>query len=181
LFAALGFALIAGTVIAAPVGASTPIGGCSGTCGSWDVLDDSPPPPYGAICKYETASYDLDSINVRPPRMNGPYSYKTRVEWRFRVLRSTNSGSSYSLYYTSAWQGAMASDTDAANLGAGFTRKTWVAPDPNPKGFFKVRLLLRWKNSGGSVIGNAKVELDNYQGKWNGNTDTRSDYCIQDW
>ncbi len=61
------------------------------------------------------------------------------------------------------------------------SKRTWTAPDPNPTGFFKVRILLRWKNAAGNTVGNAKIEYDYYQGKWNGNTDQRSDYCLQDW
>ncbi len=176
---ALGFAIALGTVIAAPVAAETVIDPCSGTCGYWEVYDTSS--MKGAVCKYETGSYDLDSISVRPPLMHGPYSNKTKVQWKFNILRSTNFGSSYTGIYNSTWQTAMASDSIPAYDGSGFSRRTWNAPDPNPTGWFKVRLLLWWKNASGNVVGKMKVEYDYYQGKWNGNSDTRNEYCLQDW
>jgi hypothetical protein len=72
----------------------------------------------------------------------------------------------------------MASKTSYAS---GFTSRTWSASDPNPQGIFKVRILLRWKNAAGNTVGNAKVEYDWYQRKWNGSTNQTNDYCIQDW
>src|SRR6266542_3473592 len=175
--AALGFALVIGTLIAAPVGAAMPIVMCSGTCGNY-VTYDSSGGPYGGICTYETGSYDLDSIKVNAPKMYGPYSTKTKVQWKFNILRSTDFGASYKGYFNSSWQNSTASMTAAAYAGHGFTKRTWTAPDPNPTGFFKVRILLRWKNAAGNTVGNAKIEYDYYQGKWNGNTDQRSDYCL---
>ncbi|MEP7378855.1 MAG: hypothetical protein ABI725_04760 [Chloroflexota bacterium] len=175
--AALGFALVVGTFVAAPVTAATPIIACSGTCGGY-VTYDANGGPYGAICKYETGSYDLDWIKVSPPKMFGPYATNTKVQWKFNILRSTNFGGSYTGIYNSSWQNGMAWTGGAAN---NFTARTWYASDPNPMGYFKVRILLRWKNAGGNTVGNAKVEYDYYQGKWNGNTDQRDDHCIQDW
>lgn len=175
--AALGFALVVGTLVATPVSAATVIDPCSNTCGTYSVNDQSGG-PFGAICKYETGSYDLDWIKVSPPKMYGPYSSKTKVEWKFNILRSTNFGSSYKGIYNSSWQTGMASMSTAAS---GFTSRTWTAPDPNPTGYFKVRILLWWKNAAGSVVGKMKVEYDWYQGKWNGTSDQRDDHCLQDW
>jgi hypothetical protein len=186
LVAALGFALIVGTFAAAPVAAETVIDACSGpgggTCGYYEVYDTDPGMK-GAVCQYETNSYDLDWISVRPPLMHGPYPNKTKVQWKFNILRSTNFGSSYTSTYNSTWQSAMANDSIPARDGSGFSRRTWNAPDPNPTGWFKVRILLRWKNQAGNTVGNAKIEYDHYKGQWNGNSDNRSgnDYCLQDW
>ena len=177
--AALGLALVVGTFAAGPVSAETVINSCSGTCGYWEVYDTSG--MTGAVCKYETGSYDLDWISVRPPLMHGPYSTKTKVQWKFNILRSTNFGGSYTGIYNSPWQVALADTSIPAYDGSGFSRRTWYASDPNPTGWFKVRLLLWWKNSAGNVVGKVKVEYDYYQGKWNGNTDTRNEYCIEDW
>ncbi|MDL2334934.1 MAG: hypothetical protein QFC55_02740 [Chloroflexota bacterium] len=179
--AALGFALVFGSVMAAPAAAETVISPCSGTCGYWQVNDTGPAGMKGGVCQYETGSYDLDSISVRPPLMHGPYSNKTKVQWKFNILRSTNFGGSYTGIYNSSWQTAMANDAIPASDGSGFSRRYWYAPDPNPTGWFKVRLLLWWKNSAGTVVGKMKIEYDHYQGKWNGNTDYRYDYCLQDW
>jgi hypothetical protein len=179
--AALGLALVLGTLIAAPAAAETVIDPCTGTCGYWQVSDTGPTGQKGAVCQYETASYDLDSISVRPPLMHGPYSNKTKVMWKFNILRSTNFGASYKGIYNSSWQSAMANSAIPAYDGSGFSRRYWYASDPNPTGYFKVRILLRWKNAAGNTVGNMKIEYDHYQGKWNGSTDYRSDYCIQDW
>ena len=80
--------------------------------------------------------------------------------------------------HSSSWQTGMASTSTAAS---GFTSRTWTAPDPNPTGWFKVRILLWWVNPSGTS--KMKVEYDHYQGKWNGTSDERSgnDYCLQDW
>jgi hypothetical protein len=179
--AALGFALIAGTVIAAPAAAETVLNQCTGNCGYWEVKDQGPTGPKGAVCKYETASYDLDFISVRPPLMHGPWSYKTKVQWMFKIQRTTNFGGSWGNYYASSWQSAMANDAIPAYAGNGFSRRYWYAPDPNPTGWFRVRVYMRWKNTGGTTVGTASVEYDNYRGMWNGNLDYRSDYCLQDW
>ena len=178
---ALGLAMSAAGVLAVPAAAETILLNCSGTCGYWEVQDTGPSGGKGAVCKYETASYDLDFISVRPPSVHGPYSYKTKVQWQYKILRSTNSGGSWPVYYTSSWQSAMANDAIPAYAGNGFERRYWYAPDPNPTGWFKVRVFIRWQNSGGSVIGNAKAEYDHYKGLWYGNSDYRMDHCIQDW
>jgi hypothetical protein len=176
--AALGLALLVGTAAAAPTSAATKLIPCSGTCGSYATYDQSGG-PYGAVCTYETGSYDLDTIKVNPPRIYGPYNGATKVQWKFNVLRSTNFGGSYKGIFNSTWQNGMASSKTA--YAGGFTSRTWNAPDPNPTGWFKVRILLRWKNAAGNTVGNAKVEYDYYQRKWNGNTNNTMDYCIQDW
>jgi hypothetical protein len=173
---ALGLVLVVGGVFAAPASAATKIIACSGTCGTYVTYDQSGG-PYGAVCTYETGSYDLDAIKVNPPRIYGPYNGATKVQWKFNILRSTNF-TSYKGIFNSSWQNGMASKTSYAS---GFTSRTWSASDPNPQGIFKVRILLRWKNAAGNTVGNAKVEYDWYQRKWNGSTNQTNDYCIQDW
>jgi hypothetical protein len=179
----LGLALAVSSlsVVAIPAAAETVLNSCTGTCGYWEVKDLGPVGGKGAVCKYETGSYDLDFISVRPPSMHGPYSYKTIVEWQYKILRSTNFGGFYLIYNTSTWQSAMANSAIPAYAGKGFARRYWYAPDPNPTGWFKVRVFMQWRNSGGGVIGTASVEYDHYKGIWNGNSDHRSDYCLQDW
>jgi hypothetical protein len=174
---ALAFALVVGAFVAGPATAATTVMPCAGTCGTWVTYDQNGG-PYGAVCTYETGSYDLDSIKVSPPRIYGPYAGKTRVQWKFNILRSTNFGASYKRVGYSSWQNGMASKTAYAT---GFTNRTWMAPDPNPTGWFKVRILLRWKNAAGNTVGNAKVEYDYYQRKWMSSTNPSTDYCLQDW
>lgn len=174
---ALGVVLVVGAFVAAPTSAATNIGpSCTGTCGHYNTYDQSGG-PYGAVCTYETGSYDLDKIKINPPRMWGPYDGSTKVQWKFNILRSGNM-SSYSNIYNGSWQSGMASNTSYATS---FTTRTWYASDPNPTGWFKVRILLRWRNSAGNIVGTAKVEYDYYQRKWGTSTSPSVDYCIQDW
>ena len=178
--AAFGLALVIGASVAAPAAAETVIDPCSGNCGYWEVYDTHPGNK-GGICKYETGSYDLDWIKIRPPLMHGPYSAKTKVQWKFNILRSTNFGSTYTGIFNSSWQVAMANTAIPAREGSGFSWRTWYASDPNPTGWFKVRILLRWKNAAGNTVGNMKIEYDHYQRKWSGSSNHGLDYCLQDW
>jgi len=179
---AMAFAVVSLALVVGPALAETTLVQCNGTCGDYQVTDMGPTGGKGAVCKYETNSFDLDFISVRPPIMHGPFSTKSKVGWRYRIFRSTNFGSSYSLYAESNWQTAKASTSIAVYAGSGFARRYWYAPDPNPKGFFKVRINLRWWNlSGSRVIGNAALEYDWYQRLWNGQTNAAQNYCIQDW
>lgn len=165
---------------AAPVAAETVLNQCSGTCGYWEVKDTGPSGGKGAACQYETGSYDLDFISVRPPLMHGPFANDTKVQWRFKILRSTNFGGTWSTEHTSTWQTAMADDAVPAYAGNGFARRYWYAPE-SPTGWRKVRVYLRWKNAAGSNIGSAAVEYDWYLRHWNGNKDAAMEHCLQDW
>lgn len=177
IIAALTVALTTLAVVAAPAMAETTLNMCTGTCGYYQYQDGGPTGPTGAVCKYEPASYDLDFISVRPPLMHGPYANKTKVEWRYKIYRSTNFGSTWRVNYTSSWQGAMANDAIPAYAGHGFSRRYWYASDPNPTGWFKVRVYLRW--GGGS--GKASAEYDWYQRLWTNQVDFAQEYCLQDW
>jgi hypothetical protein len=178
--AALSLSIMAVGTLAGPAAAETIIQDCGGseTCAYWEVKDGGP--PYGATCKYETGSYDLDKIKIVPPLMHGPFSSKTKVGWQYKILRTTNFGGSWSFYYKSNWQYAMANDAKPAYKGHGFAARTWVAPE-SPNGWFKVRLYMRWYSAGGAQIGNVVVELDNYKRTWNGHTNNSMDYCLLDW
>jgi hypothetical protein len=179
---AFGLMLSVGLLVAStvPVAGETVLNNCSGTCGDWQVSDMGPTGPKGAVCKYEKTSFDLDFISVRPPIMHGPFAQKTKVQWQYKILRSTNSGSSWGTEYTSTWQTAMANTTDAAYAGSGFARRYHYVAE-NPTGFRKVRVYLRWKNAAGSNIGTAAAEYDWYQRMWNGQSQADMEYCIQDW
>ncbi len=165
---------------AIPASAETVLNNCTGNCGDWQVNDMGPIGGKGAVCKYEKNSFDLDFISVRPPIMHGPFAQKTKVQWQYKILRSNNFGSTWTAEHTSDWQTAMANTTDAAYAGSGFARRYHYVAE-NPTGFRKVRVFLRWKNSGGSNIGTASVEYDWYQRMWNGTSQADQEYCIQDW
>lgn len=181
LVAALAMALTSIGALAAPAAAETIIQGCAGNCGFYEYYDNEPPPSYGANCKYETGSYDLDFMSGKPPSVHGPFANKTQVAWRIKILRSTNMGGSWSTVHTSAWDTAMADDAIPARAGHGFGRIYWYASDPNPTGWFKMRVNIRWKNANGNTIGNASAEYNSYKGLWSNQSDTRMDHCIQDW
>ena len=180
LMAALAMALTSIGALAAPAAAETIIQGCSGTCGYYEYYDNEPPPSYGANCKYETSSYDLDFMSGKPPSVHGPYSFKTEVAYRIRILRSTNSGASWSTIHTSGWDTAMANDAIPAYAGNGFARIYWYANE-NPTGWFKMRVNLRWKNANGNVIGTAAAEYNSYKQLWSNTYDGDSDYCSEDY
>lgn len=176
---ALSFAISALGVVAAPAAAETVLVDCSTTkCGYYEVYDSGP--PYGANCKYETGSYDLDFMSARPPSMHGYYSYKTKVQWRFKILRQPPSSMvSWTTIYTSSYQSALANDAIPAYAGNGFSRRTWNAPE-NPTGRFKMWIEMRWLRNG-NVEGIARVEYDWYKQLWNGNSYTAQDYCYNNF
>ena len=178
MLAALSLALVAVGTLVVPASATTIITECNGTCGYYEIGDAGP--PYGANCQYEKVSYDLDKMSVRPPLMHGPYAQKTKVRWLFRIFRMPSGGGSWKQIYQSSWQNAMANDAIPAYAGSGFSRRTWTAPE-SPTGFFKVRILMHWFNAGGSRVGIAAVELDNYKSLWNGNVRYDNEYCLQSW
>jgi hypothetical protein len=179
--AALGFALVVGTVIAAPAAGATIIEGCYGTCGYWEVSDTGPTGPKGAVCGYEKGSYDLDFISVRPPLMHGNYSNKTKVAWRYKVRRAPSGGGSYSTFYTSTWQTAMANTSIPAYAGHGFSRRYWYAPE-NPTGFFDIWVDVAWYNAAGtSVVGQGQANYEWFKTQWNGNSSVAMGKCLQDW
>ena len=140
--------------------------------------DDQNGGPFGAICKYENGGYDLDWIKVRAParctatirqdqgRLALQHPAQER-QWRQLDDASTTARS------RPAWQGRMTRPRQPRLHQPDVDRA-----QPNPTGWFKVRILLWWVNPSGT--GKMKVEYDWYQGKWNGNTDQRDDYCLQD-
>ena len=178
---ALSLAIAGSTLLAFPASAAEILNDCSGTCGEYQYGDDEPPPQYGANCIYETGSFDLDRMSARPPIVHGPFTSKSMVGWRMKVLRSNNFGSSWTVEYKSGWDTAMASQSIAAYAGSGFARQTYTVPE-NPVGWRKIQVNIRWWNlSGSSVVGRAKAEYNSYKRLWNGNSDAGTDHCIQDW
>jgi hypothetical protein len=178
---ALASALLVGAVVATPAAGAIIIEGCSGTCGYWEVKDTGPTGPKGAVCGYEKISYDLDFISVRPPLMHGNYSNKSKVAWRYKVRRATTSGGSYSTFYTSTWQTAMANNAIPAYAGQGFSRRYWWAPE-NPTGFFDIWIELSWYNPAGSAVeGQGTANYEWFKKLWNGNSYVEMYRCLQDY
>lgn len=174
----LMFAVSALGVMAGPAAAEVIVKSCVGTCGYYEVYDNNTGQP-GAKCTYANNNpYKLLNMNVRPPLMHGNYSNKTKVEWRFKVQRRNVNGNKWLVYYTSSYQSTKANDAIPANLGNGFSRRTWNAPN-NPAGYqYRAILELQWWHNG-MVEGYAKVRYIWYnQERANGNNGNLGSYCI---
>lgn len=174
---ALGMALSAVGSLAGSASAETVITPCTGTCGDYEVYDSPKPPPYGANCKYESGTFDLDWISARPPQMHGLVSYPkdSKVQWRMMVLHASGPAGKYATIHTSNWQTAYANDQQVARAGHGFHRIFWYAPE-NPSGVYKVWIDMRWWKSG-AVQGTVRLEYDSYKGKAAGVTFSSPEYC----
>jgi len=174
---AMVFAVAGLAVVAAPAMAETTIVACNGTCGYYQVTDMDPGGK-GAVCVYQTSyPYELNKITVRPPLMHGNYSTKTKVGWRFNVLRKNVNGGTWSSIYTSTYQTALANDAIPAYAGHGFSRRAWTAP-AHPAGYYyRVAIEMQWWRSG-SVKGYAKVKYDWYKGLSGTNSNVQETYCL---
>lgn len=111
--------------------------------------------------------------------MHGYYTNKTWVGWQFKVLRSTDFGSTWHEYYASPIQKDKANDSIPAD---GFSRMAWVAPE-HPTGYYLVRIHVWFYVPGSKTVseGHAVVEYDNYKSKWNGVHHPSAEYCLQDY
>ena len=161
----LAFAAAVLAPFAPAVQAETTIYPCGGTCGSYDLFDDAT--TAGVNCYYERRSKDLDSLSIRPPQIFGSYAEPTMVDWRFRILRATTSGTNWNTILKSTFQSAMADADTPAMEGSGFTRRPYIVAE-NPHHKFKVRIELRWWKDG-AVEGHLKLEYDFYRKFWRGN------------
>jgi len=168
--------LLALSLVAQPALAETIVGGPTGNISDYEVYDMHPGEK-GAHCLYEAGNYDLDRINVRPPQVHGDHSNKTWVGWRFRILRSTNSGSSWNVVHTSSIQKDRANNAIPAD---GFTRRGWAAPE-NPTGWFLVRIQIFWYVPGSmtNVAGKVAIEYDWYKAKWSTFSYPQEAYCTE--
>jgi len=185
LFAAMG-ALVALSTVAWPVAAATVVNGCQGTCGQYETFDASVGKK-GADCVYYTNnSYSLRKITVRPPEMFGHYSAKTPVDWRFRIQISDSTSAPYvwTTDYVSSYQSARASRNVPANVGKGFARRAWNAPDAAGARLtlapiserYRVLIDMRWWHNG-SVEGSTSVRYDWYSNIEGSNSYTNHGNC----
>lgn len=161
---AAAVALIAVVLSAGPVVADTVIKE-TGTRGAWSLKDTHRRP--GAKCAYSIYG-DLYAISVRPPQVYGAYPMETWVGWRFKILRSTNEGSTWRTIYRSPLQKDRATDTMAADE---FMRPTWDGPnevDPPAHAWYKVKVITLFYAPGSatSVEGKIITEVDNYKEKY---------------
>jgi hypothetical protein len=176
---ALVAAIVAIGLLAPTVLAETEVAPCSGKCGTAtapDFMDVDK--NQGATCNFaDTVSVPtLSSIRVRPPKMFGRYSTKTKVQWRFQVMHFVEPD--WVLEFTSTYQTAKASKTVAAYGTHGFTARTWPwsdDSDPFPTGSYRMRVQERWWHNG-AVEGTRTVEYSWYKEIWNGGSDIQ-DHC----
>jgi hypothetical protein len=167
------FRVAAATVVAvtsilaiagSPAAAETVLVGCSGTCGSWQVRDDSS--TQDIVCvELNKGPHELYEITVRPPKIYGPYAAATKVDWRFQVQeKSFNSPSHWKTISTSPYQTANASTTAAASSGHGFSTAVWpfihIGPGSPAEGYRALVEMDWWHTS--SVAGRVQIKYDWY-------------------
>ncbi len=168
---ALSAALVALAIVVGPTAAQTEIGH-TGVVGFHTLKDTSKRP--GATCTWTERHLgggyfwqgDLTRISVRPPRMSATPGSPT-IGWRFVVQRSA--------FYDDfgPWKNKYSSpiqwETTDTTLDSSFTRMgvdvhvPTSNPDQSPEYFYRVRVKMFWKNSGGDVIGTATHEVNWYR------------------
>jgi len=166
-------------VAAPPVGAATVLKGCTGTCGSWQVLDTAK--RTGAVCvDRNKRPHELIEITVRPPTMYGHYSTLTPVRWWFLIQNKSFIGpdNHWHTIFTSSNQSAYADLTTPASAGNGFTRGSWTDPtEGSAFEGFRVVIEMEWWHQG-SPEGSLKLKYDNYKNVFfNGRHGFTDDRC----
>lgn len=134
----------------------------------------------GGVCRYRDGNSRLKFINVfYPSSVHGDYpptQPRTWVGWRFNVLRSTDSGTTWNKIYTSPTQKDRANDAIPAD---GFTNMRWYA-SLNPSGWYKVRVVILFYAPGSqtNVEGKTIWESDSFWArKGNQTYMTAGSYC----
>ena len=162
-----------------PVAAETVINE-TGRWGYYEVYDNQDF-QRGANCFYETGTFDLDKITVRPPMVHGDYAQNTWIGWRFLIQRNAPpvDDNAFATIFKSTIQKDRANDQLPADA---FVRRAWVAPE-NPTGFYRVRIVIFWYAPGSqtNVEGKAVVEYDWYKAKWSGNFYVNENHCLPDY
>jgi hypothetical protein len=154
----LGPVLMTLMLVAQPVAASTPISQ-TGAYGAYEITDFENT-QRGANCLYEghktNGKNRLDKISIRPPKVYADQAPSGDpgqwVGWRYIIQRDSNFDQVYSDVYVSSFV------KDKAKLAqlADFTRRTWTAPE-DPKGNYRVRIVIKWFKYGSSTQQSAKV------------------------
>jgi len=180
----LGPVLMALVLVAQPAAATYRVSE-SGVHGPYEILDT--PTDRGAKCFYETSKTSgknvLDRINIRPPLNVHSYDYGAGdpdqwVGWRYIIQRDTNFDGDYGDLYKSSW----IKDKANESIPAEFSRRTWYASE-NPRGNYRVRIVIRWYEPGSSTVESGKVvhQLDYYQAIKGSSTKDRMGSCYRDW
>jgi hypothetical protein len=158
----------------------------TGKIGPYQV-DDFQDTTRGANCVYKKTKTNgknrLGEINVRPPKMHardtGAGNQSQKVGWRFIVQQDKEFDGTYKDIFTSSVVKGTATETSIA----AFTRRAWTAHS-NPKGNYRVKLILIWYKPGSSttVHGKAQVRIEWYNVKKSNGTSVkiRQSSCYQD-
>ena len=159
--------LSAGILLAAaagPASAEMVLKSCTGTCGVYQVHDDSALEDIVCVDRNKHPN-ELYEITIRPPKIYGPTSKMTTVDWRFQVQdKSFTFPSHWKTIDTSPYQTATASSSVPAKSGDGFTTGVWMSNLNGGGSVFEgYRVLVEmdwWNNSG--VVGREKIVYDWY-------------------
>jgi len=146
----------------------------TGTYGDYGVPDNPEVGQEGARCFYNNgtgAGSVLKRVRVTPPVIWGSHVDSTWVGWRFKIMRSTNGGGTYDVYYKSAVWKDKANEVDFADE---FVYENWYPSSAVPASHIKVQITLFWYQPGSSKTVEGKVVGmdDNYTYKFKGQDPT---------
>lgn len=177
--------LLALVLAVQPVAASTPVSQ-TGKVGPYQI-DDFQDTTRGANCVYKKTKTNgknrLGEINVRPPKVHardtGAGNQSQWVGWRFIIQQDKEFDGTYKSIFKSTFVKKKATETSIA----AFTRRAWTAHS-NPKGNYRVRVVLVWYKPGTSTTVQGKVveQIDWYNVKKGNGTSVkiRQSSCYQD-
>jgi hypothetical protein len=170
-----GFSIVVSLALGLALGAGPVLGFSgvteTGTRGQWQVKDNAVPGEEGVRCFYEnngTGGSDLVRVRVRPPTLvKGAYANASWVGWRFRIMRSTDGGSTFQAYFTSTTWKDKASSSAAADA---FGYRSWNVPGGLDQSSIRVQLTIFFYRPGSSTTVAGKVVglYDNYINKYEG-------------
>jgi|GEM_PF-2130185 len=176
-----GPALLALTLVAQPAFAAT-VTKTEGKVGPYQ-FNDQESGPRGANCDYETHmtnnKYVLDDISVRAPfvhaRDTGSGNQSQKVGWWYKIQQDKEFDGTFKTVYTSSVQKKTATESNIA----GFTRRTWTAPETITLSNFRVKVFIVWYKPGTTTVEQGRVvaNIDWYHVKGGGNDTVRNNTC----
>jgi hypothetical protein len=174
--AALSIVLAALAASALPVSAAVVVSH-SGSHGHYEVTDSAT--AAGARCTYETASYDLDRISVRGPKV---WSRASDVDgqlvgWQFLIQRSPVAGGAWTTAHTSKVFEQFANHGTPVK----FKRRAWTAPETQDSRW-RVQIVINWyhfsENGPPPLDGTVTLRLQHYNETWNGHSFGNQPRCV---
>lgn len=153
----------------------------TGVVGSWSVMDNPVVDQEGVRCFYVNGNGGSipDQVRVRAPTsVMGSHARMTWVGWRFKVLRSSDAGATYQVFFKSAIWKDKASNSQAA---AGFSAKSWYPHGNLGDTRLRVQVTILFYKPGSKTKVEGKVvgQYDNYVEKYrNGGGGATGPYCL---